>query len=95
MVQLSIPISVPIYINRGGAGSTLRHEAYHYNNKVGSTDDRNEYMADKGMFESIESAWEEFQRTGNTEGYPFIFETSEGMTFTKKREAQTTNAQSA
>jgi len=74
------------------AGTTLRHEVFHYQGV--DKESVEEYETDTKMFESIEKAWEKYQETGDTSGYPFIFETEEGMTFTKKREARSASAQS-
>ncbi len=69
------------YIGPTTAGQTLRHESEHYyNNPHGISS--SEYNADTGMFKSIEDAWKRKQE-GDESGYPFVFETAEGVTITK------------
>lgn len=80
----------------GLPGFVLRHEIEHYE------DDPNlgktlpgyketlpfEYQIDTLAYESIVKAWEKYQKTGDTSGYPFIFETKEGLIFTKHVDKQ-------
>ncbi|MBI2039737.1 hypothetical protein HYT18_01565 [Candidatus Microgenomates bacterium] len=65
------------------AGTTLRHEAFHYESE-GEKSAADEYDADTRVFESVVSAWEKYQQTGDTSSYPFVFVTREGITVTKK-----------
>lgn len=43
-----------------------------------------EYEADTLMFNSIVDAWDKYQKTGDSSGYPFVFVTPEGIIITKK-----------
>ena len=63
------------------AGTVTRHELFHITQEgFGSS----EFDADTGGFESIVSAWQQFQQTGDTKGYSLVFVTKKGVTFTKK-----------
>lgn len=64
------------------AGTTLRHEVFHYQGV--DKESVGEYDTDTRMFESIEQAWDKYQNTGDSSGYPFVFVTPEGITITRK-----------
>lgn len=68
------------------AGTILWHEMHHYQGsgeKMAS-----EYPTDTRVLESITSAWEKYQATGDSSGYPFIFTTKEGIIVTKQIQPQ-------
>lgn len=65
------------------AGFGLRHEIEHYEDDPYLGKTLSEYQVDTLAYDSFVRAWEEYQKTGDTSGYPFIFETKEGLIFTK------------
>lgn len=75
----------PIYTGENNPGFTLRHELGHYEGKRQESDNKQEGEdeANKLAYEGIAEAWRKYQETGDTEGYPFVFVTKEGITITK------------
>lgn len=65
-----------------GPGFSLHHEVAHY-----ETDEHGitgEYESDRIAYERLMKAWQKFQETGDSSGYPFVFVTPEGITITKR-----------
>ena len=62
-------------------GTTLRHEIGHYDQ---SDLANSEFEADTRAYKSFVDAWDKFKETGDTSGYPFVFETDKGLTFTRR-----------
>lgn len=71
-------------------GFALTHEVGHYDPLAQGPKRgyRSEPQADTSAMQSITEAWDRLQRTENTSGYPFVFQTEEGITITKKRDPQ-------
>lgn len=59
------------------AGLNLRHEFFHF--EKGS-----ELETDRKAYKSLVEAYDKWIKTGNSQGYYFIFETPEGPVYTKK-----------
>lgn len=68
------------YKSVGYPGIVLLHEVCHYSPQGGPL---NEYKADTKVNEFITRAWQKFNETGDTTGYPFVFLNNHGMTITK------------
>lgn len=60
----------------------LRHELSHYGGQ--KIDPNPELVADTLAFNSLVDAWEKLNHSGDISGYPFVFETDEGLTFTRR-----------
>lgn len=54
----------------------FRHEASHYERGPGAA--RSEYEADESAYNSLIAAWNKFQESGDTSGYPFYFVDKQG-----------------
>lgn len=61
-------------------GYALRHEFSHWNNPDKSN---SETVTDQLAYDSIVKAWDRYQQTGDDSGYPFVFVTKNGLTYTK------------
>lgn len=75
----------PVYLGENNSGFTLRHEIGHYEGKRQESDNEKEREdeADELAYVGIAKAWKQYQETGDTSGYPFVFVTDEGITITK------------
>lgn len=68
-------------------GFILGHEAAHYEADEWSERER-ESAANRLAYELLMRAWRQYQETGSTSGYPFVFMTKEGVTITKTRDSE-------
>lgn len=63
-------------------GFITHHEVAHYKEDEPWVEGEDE--TDRIAYERLMKAWQKFQETGDTTGYPFVFVTPEGITITKK-----------
>lgn len=73
---------IPKGRDRSTAGFFMRHEASHYEPNL-ILPSHNEHDTDHLALDGIHQAWEKYQASGDTSGYPFVFVTDKGITITK------------
>lgn len=74
-------------------GFTLRHEISHYETYPFNRNSSypHEWETDTLAYKRIKEAWEKFQSTGDSTGYPFVFVTKDGITITKSQKTSSKN----
>lgn len=78
---------VPKELDRSVVGFFIRHEVSHYEPRTDQPP-HNEHDADHLALDSISKAYDKYEETGDTQGYPFVFVTGKEITITRNMKQQ-------